>query len=515
MCGVSGVYLASKKFGAAYILHESLVILQHRGQDAAGIATCNGDGKITIEKNSGLVREVFDESNINKLEGNMGIAHVRYPTSGSKNVNEAQPFYTNCPYGISMAHNGNLTNSNELRELVVKKYKRHVSTSSDSELLMNLFAESLYRCTNDTPTLTNEHVIKALKSVYAYCRGGFSCTGLIANFGIFGFRDSNGIRPLVCGKRETLTGGKPDYMLASETAALNVFKFNDYFDLKPGEVVIVTKEGFCREQVAPSIKFTPDIFEYIYFARADSVIDGVPVHKARVTMGDALAHNISKKLDVSKIDSVIAVPDTGRISALQLSSILNIPYREGFVKNRYIGRTFIMASTDERILNIRRKITPIVDEFKGKNVLLVDDSIVRGTTSKEIIKMARTAGACRVYLASCSPPIRYPNFYGIDTPTRSELIASNKTEVEIAAEIGADCVIFQDIDQLTKSVTTHNKNLSCFDLSVFNGNYVTGDIDENYILELEKFKKNSTSIPLNGQTNNQKHIFNEYSAMPL
>lgn len=493
MCGISGVYLTSRDEGAAYILHESLVILQHRGQDAAGIATANDSGAVNIEKDRGLVRDVFNQVNISKLEGNYGIAHVRYPTSGSKCKQEAQPFYTNYPYGISIVHNGNITNCKKLHELVTNKWHRHTSTVSDSELILNVFAESLSKIIDSTTVLTDKIIFKALETVYSNCKGGYSCLLLIPKFGIVGFRDPNGIRPLVCGRRDSSVETDSskvlsDYMFASETAALNIFNFNDYSNIKPGEAAVVTKDGLSKHVVAPGGKFAPDIFEYIYFARADSVIDGVSVYKARVAMGDALASKVASRLNVSEIDCVIPVPDTGRLSALQLSTNLGIPYREGFIKNRYIGRTFIMASPAERILNIRRKITPIREEFFGKVVLLVDDSIVRGTTSKEIITMARLAGAKKVYIASCSPPIRYPNFYGIDTPTRTELIATDKTDVQIAAEIGADGVIFQDIDKLTKSITSLNKDLSFFDLSVFTGNYVTGDIDEEYIMDLEKHK---------------------------
>lgn len=481
MCGISGVIMSDPREEAVHLLYESLMTLQHRGQDAAGILTSGEDGKVYCEKGPGLVREVFDREGLDRLKGNHGVAHVRYPTSGSKSKEEAQPFYTNSPYGIAFVHNGNLTNSIELSGIVRDEFCRHSNTDSDSELLLNIFAHALGEISDKK--LTEESIYASLRKVYSLCKGGYSCIGLIPNFGIFGFRDYNGIRPLVCGSRKSATG--MDYMFASETAALSMFKFKDYFDLCPGEAVVITKDKISRRIVAPGGKFAPDIFEYIYFARADSVIDGVSVHQARVAMGDALAGSVAKKLNTSDIDSIVPVPDTGRLSALQLSRKLDIPYREGFIKNRYIGRTFIMPSQKERILNIRRKITPIVEEFKDKVVLLVDDSIVRGTTSREIIAMAREAGAKKVYLASCSPPIRYPNVYGLDTPTRAELIACNRSEAEVSKQIDADGVVFQEICELTEAITSLNKNLTFFDLSVFTGLYVTGDIDENYMRDLE------------------------------
>ncbi|KAJ3209433.1 amidophosphoribosyltransferase [Dinochytrium kinnereticum] len=399
-------------------------------------------------------------------------------------MSEAQPFYVNAPYGIVVAHNGNLTNTKELRDFLDTEAHRHVNTDSDSELLLNIFANNLQK--TGKFRLNEEDIFTALKGVYNQCRGGYAVTAMIAGYGIIGFRDPNGIRPLIYGERKT-PGGGIDYMVASESVALDALGFSNFRDVNPGEAVIFKRDGLVKRQCIPAREFTPCIFEYVYFARPDSVIDGVSVYKARLSMGEALANQVVKKLGEKNvdIDVVIPVPDTSRSAALQVSYKLNILYREGFIKNRYVGRTFIMPGQSLRKKSVRRKLNPMPMEFAGKNVLIVDDSIVRGTTSREIVQMARDSGAKKVYFASCSPAIRFPNVYGIDMPTRQELIAFDRSDDDVAGEIGADCVIFQDLNDLIHSVSMFNSAIKSFDVSVFNGCYVTGDITTDYLKELE------------------------------
>ncbi|KAI7862065.1 amidophosphoribosyltransferase [Spinellus fusiger] len=429
-----------------------------------------------------MVRDVFDEKQLSRLFGNLGIGHVRYPTAGSSSMSEAQPFYVNSPYGIAFAHNGNLTNARELREFLDKVAHRHINTDSDSELCLNILADNLQK--TGKFRINEEDIFTAIRDLYQQCKGAYACVATIAGYGIIGFRDPHGIRPLVLGRRSTPAGN--DYMLASESVVLDALGFTDVEDVQAGEAIIITRNKVSRRRLVEAENIAHCIFEYVYFARQDSIIDGISVYKARLSMGEALADQVVKSLgDAMDIDVVIPVPDTSRVAALQLSKKLNIDFREGFNKNRYVGRTFIMPGQHVRRKNVRRKLNAMTLEFNGKNVLLVDDSIVRGTTSKEIIQMARDAGAKKVYFASCAPAIRYPNVYGIDMPTRDELVAHGRDDVEIAQEIGADKVIFQDLHDLVESVRCFNPSIKTFDTSVFDCQYVTGDIDEEYLCHLE------------------------------
>ncbi|KAJ3414580.1 citrate (Si)-synthase [Chytridiales sp. JEL 0842] len=468
-CGIIALLLSDTSCSASAELYEGLGILQHRGQDAAGIITSGRKGRLYQCKANGMVRDVFGKDNLAGLVGSMGIGHVRYPTAGTSSNSEAQPFYVNSPYGIVLAHNGNLTNAKELRDFLDSDAHRHVNTDSDSELLLNVFAYHLQ--TFGKFRINEEDIFSALTKVYGQCRGGYGCVGMIAGYGIFAFRDPNGIRPLIYGERTTATG--KDYMFASESVALDALGYTNFVDVKPGEAVICVAGRLLKRQCIEPQLFTPCIFEYVYFARPDSIMDGVSVYKARLAMGEALANTVAKELGKNlDIDVVIPVPDTSRSAALQVSYKLNILYREGFIKNR------------EK--SVRRKLNPMPMEFQGKNVMIVDDSIVRGTTSKEIIQMARDSGAKKVYFASCSPPIRFPNVYGIDMPTRGELVAHNRSTDSVAEEIGADHVIFQDLEDMITSVSKFNPAITTFDVSVFNGCYVTGDVNEEYLNELEK-----------------------------
>ncbi|KAI9496977.1 amidophosphoribosyltransferase [Zychaea mexicana] len=429
-----------------------------------------------------MVRDVFDDKQLVRLIGSLGVGHVRYPTAGSSSMSEAQPFYVNAPYGITFAHNGNLTNARELRVFLDKIAHRHINTDSDSELLLNILANNLQK--TGKFRVNEEDIFTAIKDLYEQCRGAYACVAMVAGFGIIGFRDPHGIRPLVFGRRSTPEGY--DYMFASESAALEALGFTDCEDVKPGEAIIITRDNLIRRQLVSCKTISPCIFEYVYFARQDSIIDGISVYKARLAMGEALARQVVKSFgDAMDIDVVIPVPDTSRVAALQCSHTLNILYREGFNRNRYVGRTFIMPGQQTRRKNVRRKLNAMALEFHGKNVLLVDDSIVRGTTSKEIIQMARDAGAKKVYFASCSPAIRYPNVYGIDMPSRQELVAHGRNDDEIAHEIGADKVIYQNLDDLVGSVRHYNPAIEKFDTSVFDSCYVTGDVDEAYMNYIE------------------------------
>jgi len=482
MCGITALILADQNGAACGDLFESLGLLQHRGQDAAGIVTCGSKGRLFQCKGNGMVRDVFNEHQMSNLKGSLGVGHVRYPTAGSSSTSEAQPFYVNSPYGIVFAHNGNLTNARELKTFLDKVAHRHINTDSDSELLLNILANNLQK--TGKFRVNEEDIFTAIKDLYNQCRGGYACVAMIAGYGIIGFRDPHAIRPLIFGKRHTPKGY--DYMFASESAVLEALGFTDFEDVKAGEAIIITRDRLARRRLVVESEIAPCIFEYVYFARQDSIIDGISVYKARLQMGEALATQVIKALGKSMdIDVVIPVPDTSRTSALQCSRKLNIPYREGFNKNRYVGRTFIMPGQQTRRKNVRRKLNAMPLEFGGKNVLLVDDSIVRGTTSKEIIQMAREAGAKKVYFASCAPPIRYPNVYGIDMPTRDELVAYGRNVDQIAEEIGADKVIYEDLDDLIESVRMFNPAIKSFDTSVFDGKYPTGDIDEAYFNYIE------------------------------
>jgi amidophosphoribosyltransferase len=478
MCGVVGIV---SKQAVGQGIYDALTVMQHRGQDAAGIVTWK-DGALHQRKSNGLVRDVFRQRHMQRLVGDVGIGHVRYPTAGGAKSSEAQPFYVNSPYGICLAHNGNLTNHDELTDLLVKKDRRHLSTNSDSEVLLNVFAHELQTRANGRPT--PEQVFAAVAAVHRRCKGGYAVVAMIVGFGVVAFRDPNGIRPLVLGERTTDAG--TDYMVASESVALDVLQFSRLRDLLPGECVFIENDGLLHSGTyAEAAKHTPCIFEYVYFARPDSILDNISVYKARLRMGEELAGKIVRDFPDHDIDVVIPIPDTSRTSALQVAYHLGVKYREGFIKNRYIGRTFIMPGQEERAKSVRRKLNAIDLEFRGKNVLLVDDSIVRGTTSKQIIHLAREAGARKVYFASAAPPVRCPNVYGIDMPASSELIANGRTSEEIQELIGADRLIYQDLHGLIRSVRHDNAGINEFDTSCFSGEYVTGDVTEEYLDELE------------------------------
>jgi amidophosphoribosyltransferase len=463
-------------------LYNALTVLQHRGQDAAGIVTWSEESGLKQRKSNGLVRDVFRQRHMERLKGHVGIGHVRYPTAGGAKSSEAQPFYVNSPYGICLAHNGNLTNYDELAELLIREDRRHLATNSDSEVLLNVFAHELQTRVIGNPT--PENVFDAVEAVHRRCKGGYAIVAMIIGFGIVAFRDPHGIRPLVLGERES--GGSRDYMVASESVALDALQFERVRDLKPGECIYVENDGVLNSRDYPGeTRHTPCIFEYVYFARPDSILDDLSVYKTRLRMGEQLAGKIVRDFPDHDIDVVIPIPDTSSTSALQVAYHLGVKYREGFIKNRYIGRTFIMPGQAERMQSVRRKLNAIPLEFRNKNVLLVDDSIVRGTTSKQIIKLARDAGARKVYFASAAPPVRYPNVYGIDMPAASELIANGRTMDEIETLIGADRLIYQDLNGLIRSVRHDNSAIAEFDTSCFSGEYVTGDVTEEYLDELE------------------------------
>jgi amidophosphoribosyltransferase len=480
MCGLVGVVGQS---AVNQQLYDAMTVLQHRGQDAAGIMTCH-EGQLFMRRNNGLVRDVFQHRHMLALKGNIGIGHVRYPTAGCDSSDEAQPFFVNSPYGICLGHNGNLTNATELAEVLIRDDRRHLNTTSDSEVLLNVFASELSRA--GTPRASAADIFMAVSSVYRRCRGGFAVVALIVGHGLLGFRDPHGIRPLILGKRES-GKGPAEYMLASESVALDMLGFQVLRDVAPGEAVFIDEHGrFYSQQCAPAASHTPCIFEYVYFARPDSIIDNISVHKARLRMGDLLAEKIRRVHPHHDIEVVIPIPDTSRTAAVQVSQLLGIKYREGFVKNRYIGRTFIMPGHEQRAKSVRSKLNAIDLEFRGKNVLLIDDSIVRGTTSAQIIELAREAGARKVYFASAAPPVRYPNVYGIDMPAASELVADGRTEDEVAALIGADWLVYQDLDDLVRACQHHDSQIQKFDTSCFSGEYVTGDVTPDYLLRLQE-----------------------------
>ncbi|HEY8506967.1 MAG TPA: amidophosphoribosyltransferase [Steroidobacteraceae bacterium] len=481
MCGIVGIVGTSP---VNQRLYDALTVLQHRGQDAAGIVTSD-EGELCVRKGSGLVRDVFQQHHMLELRGNVGIGHVRYPTAGCDSASEAQPFYVNAPYGICLAHNGNLTNASELAEVLIREDRRHLNTTSDSEVLLNVFASELQRV--GTPRVTPADVFAALNAVYRRCRGGYAVVAMVIGHGILGFRDPNGIRPLALGRRDTPKG--PEWMLASESVALAALSFKFVRDIGPGEAVFIDEQGRVHwQQIVPTVRHTPCIFEYVYFARPDSIIDNISVYRARMRMGDKLAEKILRERPNHDIDVVIPIPDTSRTSALQVAQKLGVKYREGFIKNRYIGRTFIMPGQQLREKSVRRKLNAIDLEFRGKNVLLVDDSIVRGTTSAQIIDLAREAGAKKVYFASAAPPVRFPNVYGIDMPAASELVAANRTVEEVAEFIGADWLIYQDLEDLVAACRHDDAKVTEFDTSCFSGEYVTGDVTPEYLerLQLER-----------------------------
>jgi len=484
MCGLVGV-VTSVDVGVC--LYDTLTVLQHRGQDAAGIMTSD-NGKLNLRKDNGLIKDVFRTRHMRRLTGQMGIGHVRYPTAGSTSPALAQPFYVNSPYGLALAHNGNLTNTEELSRDLFKADLRHINTDSDSEVLLNVFAHELQCRGKIKPT--PEDLFAAVSGVHDRCRGGFAAVVMITGYGILGFRDRNGIRPLVFGSRQTDNGN--EYMIASESVALDSQGFNLDRDVAPGEAVFIDVNGTLHSKVCTEPgDHTPCIFEQVYFARPDSLMDGISVYKARLRMGEKLADKLKRLRPNHDIDVVIPIPDTSRTSALELANRLGLKYREGFVKNRYIGRTFIMPGQSQRKKSVRQKLNAIELEFRGKNVLLVDDSIVRGTTSKQIIQMAREAGANKVYFASAAPPIRYPNVYGIDMPAASELIAAGKTNSEVEELIGADWLVYQDLDDLIAAAAEGNPTISRYECSVFDGEYITGDVDEMYLKRLENIRNDA------------------------
>jgi amidophosphoribosyltransferase len=478
MCGIVGIVGTSP---VNQRLYDALTMLQHRGQDAAGIATSN-EGELCARKGSGLVRDVFTQDHMLELRGNVGIGHVRYPTAGCDGISEAQPFYVNAPYGMVLAHNGNLTNARELAEVLIREDRRHLNTTSDSEVLLNVFASELQRV--GTPRVTPGDVFAALNAVYRRCRGGYAVVAMVIGHGILGFRDPNGIRPLVLGRKDTPKGS--EWMLASESVALTGNGFKFVRDIGPGEAVFIDEQGrLFAQQLVATVHQTPCIFEYVYFARPDSIMDNISVYRARMRMGDKLAEKIEREGRNHDIDVVIPIPDTSRTSALQLAQRLGLKYREGFIKNRYIGRTFIMPGQQQREKSVRRKLNAIDLEFRGKNVLLVDDSIVRGTTSAQIIDLAREAGARKVYFASAAPPVRFPNVYGIDMPAASELVASGRTDEEVARLIGADWLVYQDLHDLVAACRHDDAQVTEFDTSCFSGEYVTGDVTPEYLARLQ------------------------------
>ena len=479
MCGVVGI-VSTQPVNQA--LYNALTVLQHRGQDAAGIVTWSEEHGLKQRKSNGLVRDVFRQRHMLRLTGHVGIGHVRYPTAGGARSSEAQPFYVNSPYGICLAHNGNLTNYDELAELLTREDRRHLATNSDSEVLLNVLAHELQTRVNGRPTADN--IFDAVEALHKRCTGGYAIVALIIGFGIVAFRDPNGIRPLVLGERES--DGRKDYMVASESVALDALQFNRVRDLRPGECLFIENDGVLNARDYPGeVRHTPCIFEYVYFARPDSILDDLSVYKTRLRMGEQLAGKVVRDFPDHDIDVVIPIPDTSSTSALQVAYHLGVKYREGFIKNRYIGRTFIMPGQAERMQSVRRKLNAIPLEFRNKNVLLVDDSIVRGTTSKQIIKLAREAGARKVYFASAAPPVRYPNVYGIDMPAATELIANGREIKEIEELIGADRLIYQDLNGLVRSVRHGNSAITEFDTSCFSGEYVTGDVTPEYLSELE------------------------------
>ncbi len=506
MCGIVGIVAKTHVNQAIY---DALTVLQHRGQDAAGIVTSD-QNKLYLRKDNGLVSDVFRTRHMQRLIGKMGIGHVRYPTAGSSSSAEAQPFYVNSPYGITLAHNGNLTNTEQLADDIYREDLRHINTTSDSEVLLNVFAHELQEQKQLQPT--PEVIFKAVERVHTRVRGGYAVVALISGYGIVAFRDPNGIRPAIFGRRDTAQG--PEYMVASESVALDALGFKLERDIAPGEAIVITEQGelFTR-QCAENTRLAPCIFEHVYFARPDSIIDGIAVYKARLRMGEKLADKIMRERPDHDIDVVIPIPDTSRSSALELANRLGVKYREGFMKNRYIGRTFIMPGQQQRKKSVKQKLNALDLEFRGKNVLLVDDSIVRGTTCEQIIEMAREAGAKKVYFASAAPAVRYPNVYGIDMPAKEEFIAHGRSTEEIAAEIGADWLVYQDLNDLIQACLEGSKTEAReFDCSVFTGEYVTGDINDAYFARLSQLRNDASKGKRNAVENVAIDLHNDHES---
>ncbi len=487
MCGILGVVA---KNAVNQVLYDGLLVLQHRGQDAAGIVTAEG-ATFHMHKGGGMVRDVFRTRNMRGLLGACGIGHTRYPTAGSAwSAAESQPFYVNSPFGLVLGHNGNLTNTDQLKSDLFRQDLRHVNTNSDSEVLLNVLAHELQEGAANYK-LDPATIFAAVSGMHRRCRGAYAVVAMIAGYGLLAFRDPYGIRPLVYGKMETEHG--TEYLVSSESVALDALGFELVRDIAPGEAIFIDEDGhFYAQQCALNPSLNPCIFEYVYLARPDSVMDGISVYETRLRMGESLADKIKREHSQLDIDVVIPIPDSSRPAAMQLANRLNLPYREGFIKNRYIGRTFIMPGQGIRKKSVRQKLNAIGMEFKGKNVMLVDDSIVRGTTSREIVQMAREAGARKVFFASAAPPVRFANVYGIDMPTRDELIATGRSDEEIAREIGADQLIYQDLSALIDDVRSVNPKVTSFEDSCFSGNYVTGDVTQAYLDGVEAQRREGT-----------------------
>ena len=503
MCGIVGMLSTTQKDVGVYI-YDALSIIQHRGQDAAGITTAS-KGRFYMRKGNGLVRNVFRTRHMTKLIGDMGIGHIRYPTAGSSSCAEAQPFYVNSPYGIAFAHNGNLTNAEALAKELFEQDLRHTNTNSDSEILLNVLASGIAE--EQKHRINETDIFKAVTKLHQRVKGAYAAIGMVPGYGIFGFRDPHGIRPLILGERITDKGTK--YMIASESVALTALGYKVKRDVKPGEAVVIDRKGNVHaQQCSEKSELNPCIFEFVYFARPDSIIDNISVYKSRLRMGEKLAEKIKSIWPKEIIDVVMPVPDTSRTAALQLANALDVKYREGFIKNRYIARTFIMPGQKQRKKSVRQKLSAIELEFKGKNVLLVDDSIVRGTTSKEIVQMARAAGAKKVFFASAAPPVRYPNVYGIDMASKNEFVAHNKTDNEICQSIGADKLVYQDLEDLIWSVQQGNSDILRFDCSCFDGKYITNDIDNDYLKTIEALRSDDAKEK-NMTNENSELIYNQ------
>ncbi|VFP79690.1 amidophosphoribosyltransferase [Candidatus Erwinia haradaeae] len=504
MCGIVGI---AGFLPVNQSIYDALTVLQHRGQDAAGIVTVDAVNCFHMRKANGLVSDVFEARHMQRMQGNMGIGHVRYPTAGSCRASEAQPFYVNSPYGITLAHNGNLTNTHILRKGLVEDSHRHVNTRSDSEILLNVFAEEMNHFKNYP--LSSENIFSAIASLHNKIRGAYACVAIIIGHGLVAFRDPNGIRLLVIGERQ-IEDGRYEYMIASESVALDTLGFKFLRDVEPGEAVYITDKGqLFIQQCSDNPKHNPCLFEYVYFARPDSFLDKISVYSARVRMGTKLGLKIANQWKDRNIDVVIPIPETSCDIALEMARILNKPYRQGFVKNRYVGRTFIMPGQKLRRIAVKRKLNVNRAEFLDKNVLLVDDSIVRGTTSEQIIEMAREAGAKKVYLASAAPEIRFPNVYGIDMPSKKELIAHGREVEEIRQLIGADALIFQDLTDLIEAVREDNLEITEFECSVFNGIYVTKDVDQQYLEYLQSLRNDDMQALRRKNEMESLEIYNE------
>lgn len=481
MCGILAALCRTP---VNQLLYDGLLLLQHRGQDAAGIATSTGH-RFHLHKGNGLVRDVFRTRNMRSLPGNWGIGQVRYPTAGSRDAEEeSQPFYVNAPFGIMLAHNGNLTNCDVLRQELFEIDQRHINTSSDSEVLLNVLAHELQRAARGA-RLGVEAIFEAVNALHQRVKGSYAVVSMIAGHGLLAFRDPHGIRPLCLGRQHTAQG--PEWLLASESVAIDGLGFEFVRDVAPGEAIFIDLQGELHQHTcARAAELSPCLFEYVYLARPDSVIDGASVYSVRLKLGEHLADKVARSLRLAEVDVVMPIPDSARPAAMQLAAALQLEYREGFIKNRYVGRTFIMPGQAVRKKSVRQKLNAIAQEFRGKNVLLVDDSIVRGTTSREIIDMAREAGARKVFFASAAPPVRFPNVYGIDMPTRAELIAHGRNEAEIARLLGADALIYQDLEALQQALRETQPAIRSFEDSCFSGSYLTGDIDQAYLEQLER-----------------------------